>query len=211
MWYPGVKIQCRGCYGYHKKEFRCNQKISFGDYLQEFKINNPELPMSFLRLGDEESDNEPEHSNNLNNTNKSDINYNTTNTEKTEEQESKTSEQGEQEDHVDHGWDEDRFAFLDSPLREKIKLETNTKSQPDAATETEEVKIQLSKRTLNCQQVEDWSIEELQDYLLYFTPTEDETLWLRNNNDYNVCDTEEDAMPFFKTIINKRLLADSGM
>ena len=79
-----------------------------------------------------------------------------------------------------------------------IKLTTELIKCPEndryKATETEEVKIQLSKRTLNCQQVEDWSIEELQDYLLYFTPTEDETLWLRNNNDYNVCDTEEDAM-----------------
>ena len=82
--------------------------------------------------------------------------------------------------------------------KELIKCPENDRYK---ATETEEVKIQLSKRTLNCQQVEDWSIEELQDYLLSFTPTEDETLWLRNNNDYNVCDTEEDSMPFFKTII----------
>ena len=43
------------------------------------------------------------------------------------------------------------------------------------------------------------------------TPTEEETFWLRKHTDITGCETEEDVMPFFKTIIKNRILADRGM
>ena len=54
IWYSGVKIQCRTCYGYHKKEPKCENKISFDSYTSEFKKDNPDLPDYMFSLeGDE--------------------------------------------------------------------------------------------------------------------------------------------------------------
>ena len=37
IWYQGVKIQCRTCYGHHKRDVNCENKISFVSYTSVFR------------------------------------------------------------------------------------------------------------------------------------------------------------------------------
>ena len=43
--YDSIKKQCKTCFGYHKKESKCEKK-SFKSYIDEFKeLHNPCFPL----------------------------------------------------------------------------------------------------------------------------------------------------------------------
>ena len=162
MWYPGVKIQCRWCFGYHKKETKCEKKISFADYLVEFKTTNPELQSNMFTLKENKDDEDKENENT------------------------------------------DIYSFLDD-LEEEVE-EDKQEIEIDNNNNNKNYNIVVEcEETLTVDQVKEWTLQELEVYLLSFTPTEEETTWLKEAAKDKNCLTESDAMPFFKAIIMKRL------
>ena len=89
----------------------------------------------------------------------------------------------------------------------ETKIQTDTKTENE--TERENEKLLVSNAALTSEKIEKWSIDELQNYLLSFTLTEEETLWLEKTTENFICESENDAMPFFKTILKKRLVSGS--
>ena len=89
---------------------------------------------------------------------------------------------------LDDDGDTDNYAFLDDLEEEDIKGE-----------------MEFEEDELTAQQVESWSLIELEEYLLTFSITEEETTWLQVSTKNIPCDTELSVMPYFKEIIKKRL------
>ena len=84
----------------------------------------------------------------------------------------------------------DKYAFLD-----EMEMETEEAYTDKVYTED---------------QVENWTLKELQEYLLTLSLTEMELNWLNETTKDMPCDTETDVMPYFKDIIKKRLTSGSG-
>ena len=212
VWYQGVKRQCNCCYGYHKKETVCLEKSfdeytrefnennanilakmfeskSFESYTKEFKANNLTLPDHMFKHGDkeDEEDDSTENTKNTDNNNNDQGNYNNK----------------LKLDHHDNE-DEDKYAFLDISQGEKTKSKIETDTDIQCKQTLTEAEIECYE-TLTEDQVEEWTLQELEVYLLTFTPTEEETSWLNKATKDIHCDTETEAMPFFKEIIKKRL------
>ena len=162
---------------------------SFESYTKEFKANNLTLPDHMFKHGDKEDEEEDstENTKNTDNNNNDQGNYNNK----------------LKLDHHDNE-DEDKYAFLDISQGEKTKSKTETDTDIQCKQTLTEAEIECYE-TLTEDQVEEWTLQELEVYLLTFTPTEEETSWLNKATKDIHCDTETEAMPFFKEIIKKRL------
>ena len=54
-------------------------------------------------------------------------------------------------------------------------------------------------------QVENWTVSDLEVFLTTFIPTDEESTWLRNATKNIHCAAESEIMPFLKEIVKKRL------
>ena len=74
------------------------------------------------------------------------------------------------------------YAFLNNFQGEGIKLERHPEKETETETETENERESISNEILTRERVEKWSIKEPESYLLSFTTTKEEKLWLKINN-----------------------------
>ena len=58
--------------------------------------------------------------------------------------------------------------------------------------------------------VENWSVDEMEKFLLTFIPTEEETSWLKTATKNIPGETDSEVLPYFKAIVKKRLVSGSG-
>ena len=160
IWYPGVKVQCRWCYGYHKKEVKCEKKLSFPDYISEFKTTNQNLPDNMYSLEAGEHS-EPEND------------------------------------------DKDIYSFLDD-LEEEEEGGINDNHNiinKDNNNNNED---------LTEDKVENWTVDDMEKFLLTFIPTEEESSWIKTATKNIQGETESEVLPYFKAIVKKRLVSRSG-
>ena len=114
----------------------------------------------------------------------------------------------------------DIFSFLESleekeeDVKQEMEMENSSnnnnkdKQENDCSQESEgEIN---NNGILTEDMVDNWSVMKMEKFLQTFTPTEEEASWIKTATKNIPCEAESEVLPYFKTIVKKRLVSRSG-